>query len=70
MALFNYVNFIGHKNSHEMVVPITLFVAILCICLVIGSLFEENRWVNESITAIIIVRICVSSLFSLLGIRL
>lgn len=54
MAVFNYVNDTG---SHEMVVPITVFVAILCFCLVIGHLLEENRWVNESITAIIIVSI-------------
>lgn len=37
------------------VVPISLFVAVLCLCLIIGHLLEENRWVNESITAIIIV---------------
>ncbi|KAI4320811.1 hypothetical protein MLD38_034256 [Melastoma candidum] len=41
-------------NDHEQVVPITLFVAVLCLCLVVGHLLEESRWVNESITAIII----------------
>ncbi|KAG8386059.1 hypothetical protein BUALT_Bualt03G0109600 [Buddleja alternifolia] len=41
-------------EKHEQVVPITLFVAVLCFCLVIGHLLEENRWVNESITALII----------------
>ncbi|XP_075112921.1 sodium/hydrogen exchanger 4-like isoform X2 [Nicotiana tabacum] len=53
MALFDYVMDIGN-SSHEQVVPMTVFVAILCLCLVIGHLLEENRWVNESITAIII----------------
>ncbi|KAM7492751.1 hypothetical protein LguiA_035672 [Lonicera macranthoides] len=38
--------------AHHQVVPITVFVAVLCLCLVIGHLLEENRWVNESITAI------------------
>ncbi|KAL4554705.1 hypothetical protein LXL04_037307 [Taraxacum kok-saghyz] len=41
-------------TTHSQVVPITLFVAVLCLCLVIGHLLDENRWVNESITAIII----------------
>ncbi|GFQ05427.1 sodium/hydrogen exchanger 4 [Phtheirospermum japonicum] len=41
-------------ESHQMVVPLTLFVAVLCLCLVIGHLLEENRWVNESITALLI----------------
>ncbi|KAJ8766528.1 hypothetical protein K2173_023775 [Erythroxylum novogranatense] len=37
-----------------LVVPITVFVAVLCLCLVVGHLLEESRWVNESITAILI----------------
>ncbi|KAK1582295.1 hypothetical protein Q3G72_013735 [Acer saccharum] len=41
-------------QDHEQVVPLSIFVAILCLCLIIGHLFEENRWVNESITAILI----------------
>ncbi|KAL9236253.1 hypothetical protein vseg_010946 [Gypsophila vaccaria] len=42
------------ESGHAQVVPISVFVAVLCLCLVIGHLLEENRWVNESITAIII----------------
>jgi len=42
-------------HEHAQVVPISLFVAVLCLCLVIGHLLEENRWVNESIVAIIVV---------------
>ncbi|KAG6689840.1 hypothetical protein I3842_11G194500 [Carya illinoinensis] len=41
-------------NDHEQVVPVTVFVAVLCLCLVIGHLLEENRWVNVSIIAILI----------------
>ncbi|CAJ1944594.1 unnamed protein product [Sphenostylis stenocarpa] len=47
----------GVKNlatDHAPVVPISLFVAVLCLCLVIGHMLEENRWVNESIVAIIV----------------
>ncbi|XP_029116733.1 sodium/hydrogen exchanger 1 isoform X2 [Elaeis guineensis] len=36
------------------VVSINLFVALLCACIVIGHLLEENRWMNESITALFI----------------
>ncbi|XP_042514904.1 sodium/hydrogen exchanger 4-like [Macadamia integrifolia] len=41
-------------NDHFHVVSISVFVAVLCLCIVIGHLLEENRWVNESITAILI----------------
>ncbi|KAG6407495.1 hypothetical protein SASPL_130486 [Salvia splendens] len=41
-------------DSHQQVVPLTVFVAVLCFCLILGHLLEENRWVNESITALII----------------
>ncbi|XP_059298003.1 sodium/hydrogen exchanger 1-like isoform X1 [Lycium ferocissimum] len=33
---------------------INLFVALLCGCIVIGHLLEESRWINESITALVI----------------
>ncbi|XP_022940663.1 sodium/hydrogen exchanger 4 [Cucurbita moschata] len=52
MGVLDTVKNIG--SDHAPVVPLTLFVAVLCLCLVIGHLLEENRWVNESITAIII----------------
>ncbi|KAJ9682185.1 hypothetical protein PVL29_018184 [Vitis rotundifolia] len=41
-------------SDHASVVSINLFVALLCGCIVIGHLLEENRWVNESITALVI----------------
>ncbi|KAK6269547.1 hypothetical protein POUND7_006652 [Theobroma cacao] len=52
MEMFEFIRNV--VQQHEKVVPISLFVAILCLCLVIGHLLEEIRWVNESITAIFI----------------
>nr|GMD45295.1 sodium/hydrogen exchanger 1-like isoform X1 [Ipomoea batatas] len=43
-------------SDHASVVSMNLFVALLCACIVLGHLLEENRWVNESITALIIVK--------------
>ncbi|KAL6657143.1 hypothetical protein ACP70R_004923 [Stipagrostis hirtigluma subsp. patula] len=45
---------VGSTSDHASVVSINLFVALLCACIVLGHLLEENRWVNESITALII----------------
>lgn len=36
------------------VISITLMVALLCICMIIGHLLEENKWMNESITSLIL----------------
>lgn len=41
-------------DEHAQVVPISLFVAVLCLCLVVGHLIHENRWLNESIVAIVV----------------
>ncbi|KAK4379972.1 hypothetical protein RND71_001834 [Anisodus tanguticus] len=41
-------------SDHQSVVSINLFVALICACIVIGHLLEENRWMNESITALVI----------------
>ncbi|XP_078444932.1 sodium/hydrogen exchanger 1-like [Wolffia australiana] len=41
-------------SDHASVVSITIFITLLCACIVIGHLLEENRWMNESITALII----------------
>lgn len=46
---------IGANNDE--LYSITLFVALLCACIVIGHLLEENRWINDSITALLIVSI-------------
>ncbi|RZC46132.1 hypothetical protein C5167_039083 [Papaver somniferum] len=45
-----YVN----EADHAQVVSIVLFAAVLSLCIVVGHLLHENKWVNESITAIII----------------
>lgn len=42
-------------SDHQSVVSINLFVALICACIIIGHLLEENRWMNESITALVIV---------------
>ena len=52
----------GTAGSNTTVVSICVFTAVLCLCLVAGHLLEENKWVNESITALIIVRPTYSSL--------
>lgn len=44
-------------RSQGVVDSLSLFVALLCACIVIGHLIEENRWINESITAILVVSI-------------
>ncbi|KAJ6876947.1 Na+/H+ antiporter family protein 3 [Populus alba x Populus x berolinensis] len=55
-----YMSSIGSKlqmlytSDHASVVSMNLFVALLCACIVIGHLLEETRWMNESITALII----------------
>eukprot|EP00262_Sarcandra_glabra_P002628 TRINITY_DN13031_c0_g1_i1.p1 TRINITY_DN13031_c0_g1~~TRINITY_DN13031_c0_g1_i1.p1 ORF type:complete len:548 (+),score=48.85 TRINITY_DN13031_c0_g1_i1:364-2007(+) len=41
-------------SDNTSVVSINMFVTLLCACIVIGHLLEENRWMNESITAIAI----------------
>ncbi|KAM4102770.1 hypothetical protein ACJW30_06G027300 [Castanea mollissima] len=50
--VFDYVRNLGNQE-HPQVLLITVFVAVLCLCLIIGHLLEEYRWVNESITAIL-----------------
>ena len=47
------------------VIALTVFFALLCVCIIIGHLLEENRWANESITALILVcRACVCVIVS------
>jgi hypothetical protein len=53
-------------SDHASVVSMNLFVALLCACIVIGHLLEENRWVNESITALLIVSFTRTHLFEFL----
>eukprot|EP00250_Pteridium_aquilinum_P008056 c17634_g2_i1 orf=159-548(+) len=41
-------------TDYSLVISITLMVTLLCACMVIGHLVEETRWMNESITALIL----------------
>ncbi|WOL12289.1 hypothetical protein Cni_G21055 [Canna indica] len=41
-------------TDYASVASITIFVALICACIVIGHLLEEHRWINESITSLII----------------
>ncbi|XP_031493577.1 sodium/hydrogen exchanger 2-like isoform X2 [Nymphaea colorata] len=36
------------------IVALTLFFSLLCACIIVGHLLRENRWMNESINALII----------------
>ncbi|KAF2307163.1 hypothetical protein P3X46_035166 [Hevea brasiliensis] len=40
--------------STSTIVALCVFFALLCACIVIGHLLEENRWANESITALLL----------------
>ncbi|XP_024375203.1 sodium/hydrogen exchanger 3 isoform X2 [Physcomitrium patens] len=42
------------KDDRIDVISICLFVFLLCACIVLGHLLEENRWMNESITALLL----------------
>lgn len=44
-------------RNQGVVDSLSLFVALLCACIVIGHLIEESRWINESITAILVASI-------------
>ncbi|KAL4192864.1 hypothetical protein AMTRI_Chr06g196390 [Amborella trichopoda] len=44
----------SNDADHNLVVPVSLFVAVLCVCIVLGHLLRERGWANESITALII----------------
>uniref|UniRef100_A0A804NJT8 Cation/H+ exchanger transmembrane domain-containing protein n=1 Tax=Zea mays TaxID=4577 RepID=A0A804NJT8_MAIZE len=40
--------------DYASIAAVGLFVALMCVCIVVGHLLEENRWMNESITALFI----------------
>ncbi|KAL8166414.1 hypothetical protein V2J09_007913 [Rumex salicifolius] len=52
-AIFSRLNMLS-TSDHSSIVSMNLFVALLCGCIVIGHLLEETRWMNESITALLI----------------
>ncbi|XP_030506264.2 sodium/hydrogen exchanger 1 [Cannabis sativa] len=40
--------------SSSTIIALTIFFALLCVCIIIGHLLEQNRWLNESITALLL----------------
>lgn len=38
------------------IIALSVFFTLLCACIIIGHLIEENQWANESITALLLVR--------------
>nr|XP_010913183.1 sodium/hydrogen exchanger 4 [Elaeis guineensis] len=44
----------SNEADHDRVVSISVYAAVLCLCIVVGHLLGENRWVNEAITAMLI----------------
>jgi hypothetical protein len=48
------------------IAAVGLFVALMCVCIVVGHLLEENRWMNESTTALLIVSLPYIYAFSVL----
>ncbi|RAL45088.1 hypothetical protein DM860_015494 [Cuscuta australis] len=58
LVLDNLVNTVLRLGAHisdddqGSVHSITLFISLLCACIVIGHLVEETRWINESVTAL------------------
>eukprot|EP01018_Ginkgo_biloba_P003742 Gb_32011 [translate_table: standard] len=43
---------LGNDTDHLHVVSISLFVTLLCFCIILGHLLEKTRWMNESIAAL------------------
>jgi sodium/hydrogen exchanger 8 len=52
--------------DYASIASVGLFVALMCVCIIVGHLLEENRWMNESITALFIVSPTAPPFFSLL----
>ncbi|XP_022743036.1 sodium/hydrogen exchanger 1-like [Durio zibethinus] len=40
--------------STTTIIALTVFFSLLCACIIVGHLLEENRWANESITALLL----------------
>ncbi|WCJ43190.1 sodium hydrogen exchanger 2 [Euphorbia peplus] len=52
--------------STTTIIALCVFFALLCACIVIGHLLEENRWANESITALLL-GLCAGALVLLIN---
>lgn len=53
---------VGDSSDQVTVISITLMVALLCICMIIGHLLEESKWMNESITSLVL-GLCTGAVF-------
>ncbi|KAF5203588.1 Sodium/hydrogen exchanger [Thalictrum thalictroides] len=42
------------RSSYPLVVPISVIVAVLCLCILIGHLVKKSRWLNESTVTVLI----------------
>ncbi|XP_024526136.1 sodium/hydrogen exchanger 1 isoform X2 [Selaginella moellendorffii] len=47
-------NGLGESVNHTLVVSISLFVTLICACIVLGHLLEEVKWASESIVSLIL----------------
>lgn len=45
---------LGESQSHEL--EISVFVGLICLCILVGHLLEPYRWLNESIAAVFLVK--------------
>lgn len=45
------------SGNHMAVVAVSLFVTLLCACIVLGHMMEEFQYISESVTAIFLVRL-------------
>lgn len=53
-SLFSVLKSSTDLLNSSTVIALTVFFGLLCACIIIGHLLEENRWANESITALIL----------------
>jgi sodium/hydrogen exchanger 8 len=54
MSLLATMSGVADDRDRLHVIEIVVFVSLLCLCIILGHLLEENRWMNESITALLL----------------
>jgi hypothetical protein len=59
MSLLATMSGVADDRDRLHVIEIVVFVSLLCLCIILGHLLEENRWMNESITALLLVRLSI-----------
>lgn len=55
--MFGVPNIVHESSPFDTstVISITVFISLICLCIIVGHLLEENRWANESITSLLLV---------------